>query len=71
MKIKVKKQGRESSKNLIRRFSSQIKKSNILRKARKNQYRKRELSKQMQKRETLRKKKKRERFQRLRKLGEL
>ncbi len=71
MKIEVTKKGNESSKNLIRRFSSQIKRSNILRKARKNQYHQRELSDQMKKREALRKKKKREKYRRLRKLGEL
>ncbi|MFW6282867.1 MAG: hypothetical protein ACOC1P_02330 [Minisyncoccales bacterium] len=71
MKIKTTKKGNESSKNLVRRFSSQIKKSNILRKVRKKQYHERDLSEQMKKEEALRKKRKREKMRKLRKLGEL
>ncbi|MCJ7786609.1 30S ribosomal protein S21 [Patescibacteria group bacterium] len=53
MILEVKKQERESSQSLIRRFYRRIQKSGILHRARKNRFRKREKSKQMKKRAAL------------------
>ena len=69
MSIEVKKQERESSQNLIRRFTKSIKRSGILLRARKTRFKKREKSEQMKKRAALRREEKRKEYEKLEKLG--
>ncbi len=69
MSIEAKKQERENSQGLIRRFSKRVQKSGVLRLARKNRFHKRSKSKQMKKRAALRKEKLRAEYEKLKKLG--
>ncbi len=69
MPLEVKKQERESTQGLIRRFSKAIKRSGILKEARKNRFRQRPLSEAAKKRAALRKKRIQEEYQRKDKLG--
>lgn len=69
MSLEVKKQEKENSQNLIRRFGKKVKESGILRRARKTRFYNREKSKQMKKRSALRKEKKKKEYETLRKLG--
>ncbi|HUW71702.1 MAG TPA: hypothetical protein VMV66_00690 [Candidatus Humimicrobiaceae bacterium] len=69
MGIEVKKQERESSQNLIRRFTRSIQRSGILLRARKTQFKKREKSEQMKKRAALRREEKKKEYEELKKLG--
>jgi len=69
MSIEAKKQERENSQGLIRRFSKRVQKSGVLRLARKNRFHKRSKSKQMKKRAVLRKEKLRAEYEKLKKLG--
>lgn len=55
MPLEVKKQNRENTQSLVRRFSRRIKQSGILNRVRRNRYRKRIKSENMQKRSALRK----------------
>ena len=71
MTLEVKKQERESSQSLIRRFYRRVQKSGILHRARKNRFRKREKSEQMKKRAALRREEMKRKYEKLRKLGEL
>lgn len=54
MVLEVKKQNRENTQSLVRRFSRRIKQSGILNRVRRNRYRKRIKSENMQKRSALR-----------------
>lgn len=71
MGIEIKKQGRETSQNLIRRFTRGIQQSGILFRARKIRFKKREKSEQMKKRAALRKEEKRREYESLKKLGKI
>lgn len=69
MAIEAKKQERETSQSLIRRFTKRVQKSGVLRQARSNRYHKRTKSQQMRKRAALRREQLRKEYQRLKKLG--
>ncbi|MFH1714154.1 MAG: 30S ribosomal protein S21 [Candidatus Nealsonbacteria bacterium] len=69
MALEVKKQERESSQGLIRRFSKRIQKSGVLRQARKNRFFSRPKSKQMKKRAALRRGQLTAEYQKKKKLG--
>ncbi|KPJ73411.1 hypothetical protein AMJ48_01495 [Parcubacteria bacterium DG_74_1] len=71
MGVEVKKQERESSQSLIRRFTRSIQQSGILLRARKTQFKGREKSKQMKKRAALRREEKKKEYEKLRKLGKI
>jgi len=67
--VEVKKQDRETTQALIRRFTSRVKKSGILVRARGSRFRKRPKSKQMKKKAALRRQKLRQEYQKSEKLG--
>ena len=69
MGVEVKKQERENSQNLIRRFTRSIQQSGILLQARKIRFKKRKKSEQMKKRAALRREQKRKEYEKLKKLG--
>jgi len=69
MSVEVKKQERESSQNLIRRFTRSIQRSGVLLRARKTRFKKKEKSEQMKKRAALRREEKRKEYEKLEKLG--
>ena len=69
MALEVKKQLRETSQSLIRRFTKSIQGSGILRRARKIRFREREKSKNMKKRAALRKEEMKKEYEKLKKLG--
>jgi len=71
MGIEVKKQERESSQNLIRRFTRSVQQSGILLRARKTQFKKREKSEQMKKKAALRREEKKKEYEKLKKLGKI
>ena len=71
MPLRANRQGRETSQNLVRRFSQKIKKSGILLEARKKQFKKREKSSQLRKRSAMRREKKRKEYEELKKLGKI
>ena len=69
MTIEVKKQDREYSQALIRRFTKKVQRSGILLRARKNQFHKPLKSKGMKKKAALRRENLRSEYEKLRKLG--
>lgn len=71
MALEVKKQNRESSQSLIRRFSRRVQQSGLLLRARKIRFREKGKSRQMQKRAALRREEIKKEYERLRKLGEI
>lgn len=71
MPLEVKKQNRETSQNLIRRFTRSLQQSGILLQARKVMFREREKSEQMKKRAALRKEEKKREYEKLKKLGKI
>ena len=71
MPIDVKKQERENTQALIRRFTKRVQKSGVLLKARKSRFHQRSKSQQMRRRAALRREKLRQRYQQLEKLGKL
>ncbi len=71
MPIQIKKQPRENSQSLTRRFSRRIQKSGILRRAKKNRFREESKSKQLRKRAALRKEELKKEYEELRKLGKV
>ncbi len=71
MPLEVKKKEKESSQSLIRRFSKGIKKSGLLRRARKTRYHERKKSEQMKKRSALKKEELREKYRKMKKLGKM
>lgn len=71
MPLKVTKESRESSYNLLRRFTTKIKKSGILLEVKKKMFKTREKSRQMKRRSALRRKEKKQYYERLKKLGRL
>ena len=69
MALEVKKQERESSQSLIRRFTKRVQQSGILLRARKNRFYKRQKSKKMRKKGALRREKLKKEYEKLKKLG--
>lgn len=69
MSLEIKKEGRETSQNLVRRFSRRMKQSGILLRARKARFKKREKSPQMKKRSALRREQLKKEYEKLEKLG--
>ncbi|MDO8436303.1 MAG: hypothetical protein Q7S82_02885 [bacterium] len=70
MSLEVKKQERETSQSLIRRFTQRIQRSRVLARARKNRYHKRPKSHAMKKRSALRREKLKEEYKKLDKMGQ-
>ena len=71
MPIQIKKQARENSQSLTRRFSRRIQQSGVLRRAKSNRFRKRPKSLQTKKKTALRKEELKKRYEKMRKLGEI
>lgn len=71
MGVEVKKQERESSQNLIRRFTKGVKRSGILIRARKIRFKEKKKSEQMKKRAALRREEKRKEYEKMKKLGKI
>ena len=70
MKFEIKKQDRETTLSLIRRFNKRIKQSSILSQARESRFYERTRSKNIKKRSALRGIAKRKEYQRQAKLGQ-
>ena len=71
MNLEVKKQEKETSQALIRRFTKKVQQSRVLAVVRKNRFRKRTKSSQMTKRAALRREKLKAHYKKLDKLGQL
>jgi len=71
MGLEIKKQTRETSQSLARRFSKRVQQSGILLQARKGAFRKRPKSRQAKKRAALRREELKKVYAKLRKLGKL
>ena len=69
MSIQIKKNPRETSQNLVRRFSRRIQQSGVLRRARNIRFTKRGKSEQLKKKTALRKQELKKEYQILEKLG--
>ncbi len=69
MPLEVKKQGRENTQSLLRRFSKAIKRSGILKEARKIRYKQRPLSRKKKKELALRRERMKKEYERKDKLG--
>jgi len=69
MALEIKKEGRETSQNLVRRFSRRMKQSGILLRARKSRFRERPKSNQMKKKSALRREELKKEYEKLEKLG--
>ena len=69
MAVEVRKQDRESSQSLAYRFSTRIKRSGVLLRAREIKFRRRSKSEQMKKRAALRREELKKKYQALEKLG--
>ena len=71
MSLEVKKQNRENSQSLVRRFARSVQQSGILIRARKIRFRSRKKSNNMKQKAALRREEKKIEYTRLKKLGEL
>lgn len=71
MALEVKKQVRETSQALIRRFTKRLQQSGLLLRARKIRYRKRPKSRQMRKKAALRREEMKKEYEKLEKLGKI
>jgi len=69
MPLEVKKQGRETSQSLVRRFTKRVKQSGILLQARKSRFWERPKSRQLKKKSALRKEQLRKEYEKLEKMG--
>jgi ribosomal protein S21 len=69
MGVEVRKNERETSQSLIRRFTKRVQRSGVLAVARGSRYHQRSRSKQMKKRAALRREQLRNEYQRMKKLG--
>ena len=69
MTLEVKKEERETSQNLVRRFSKRIKQSGILFRAKKIRFKGKEKSRQMRKRSALRREQLEKEYEMLEKMG--
>ncbi len=71
MALEITKKERESSQNLIRRFSKRVKQSGLLMRARKRKYKQRPKSHQLKNRAALRREEKRKEYETMKKMGTL
>ena len=71
MAIEIQKKEKETSQSLIRRFSIRLRKSGILLRMRRSQFRKRSKSNQLKKRAALRKEELKKEYEKKKKLGKL
>lgn len=71
MVLEIKKQEKENSQSLIRRFSKSVKLSGILLEARKRRFTERRKSRQMKKRSALRREQLKMEYKKLEKLGKI
>lgn len=71
MPLAVQKQGKESTQNLVRRFTQKLRKSGTLFEARKRRFRKKPKSKPLLKRSALRRIIKRQEYAEMKKMGRL
>lgn len=71
MALEIKKEGRETSQNLVRRFARRMKQSGILLRARRSRFRKKDQSSQMKKRSALRREQLKNEYEHLEKLGKI
>ena len=71
MALEVKRQNRETSQALIRRFGQRVQRSGILIKARKTRFKQRQKSRGAKKKEALRREELRREYSQLEKLGKL
>lgn len=71
MVLEVKKQERETSQDVIRRFTKRIQQSGLLLRARKIRFRARRKSRQMKKRAALRREEIKKEYAKLKKLGKI
>lgn len=69
MVLEVKRQERETSQNLVRRFSKRVKQSGILLRARKTRFQKRVKSRQMKRRSALRREELKKKYEMMEKMG--
>lgn len=69
--FEVKKQKKENSQSLVRRFTKRIRQSGILLRARKIRYREKPKNERAQKKTALRKEELKKKYKKLEKLGEL
>lgn len=69
--IEVKKQEKETTQSLIRRFTKRVQQSGVLIQARKIRFKKRRKSEQMKKRAALRREELKKEYEKLKKLGKL
>jgi len=67
--LEIKKEERESSQSLVRRFSRKMKQSGILLRARKIRFREKTKSRQMKKRSALKKEQLRQEYEKIEKMG--
>jgi hypothetical protein len=70
MPLEVKKQERETSQSLVRRFTRRVQQSGLLLRARKVRFKERKKSEQMQKRAALRREELKKEYERKQKMGE-
>jgi hypothetical protein len=71
MPLEIRKKEKETSQSLIRRFSQRLRRSGILLRARKAQYKKRAKSQEMKKRAALRREELKKEYERKKKMGEI
>ena len=71
MGIEARKQNRETSQALIRRFTKKVQQSGVLLRAKRARFRKRLKSRQMKKKAALRREETRKEYERLKKLGKV
>ena len=71
MALEIKKQEKENSQNVVRRFSKRIKASGILLRARKIRFHERSKSRQMKKRSALKREELKREYEKLEKLGKI
>jgi len=71
MALEIKKEEKETSQSLIRRFQKRIQQSGILLRARKIRFKEREKSEQMKKRAALRREVLKKEYEKLKKLGKI
>lgn len=71
MALEIKKDTRETSQNLVRRFSKRVKQSGILLRARKGRFHARNKSRNTRRRSALRREEKKKEYEKLIKLGKI
>lgn len=69
MTVQVKKQGRESTQGLVRRFTKAVQQSGVLLRTKKERFRKKEKSEKIKKRAALRREELKKKYNYLKKLG--